>query len=244
MNKRVLKTMIILCWVFLVAYALLKTIPQLANRFVIAVNNERLVKVGAFIDSQVWLQQIVYGLTTLLTYHFYLCACIKRWHLSIKQTIISLVVIIPNQVLTYFYPQIGSVVSFVIMFCLPCVFRADYRTVAIIFATHILGQLAISYIRSQELYLVDLNTITQLVMLLDMYVWLLLYYLYSNLYKEKKFMGTAAPPLWGNMAAQIKKEIANLDKKIAECNNEKKRAKLQEKRAEYEQMLVETSNEK
>lgn len=68
MNKKVLHTMIILCWVFLGIYALLKLIPQMASKFVIVVNNERIVEAGKFIDERVWLQQIIYGLTTLLEY--------------------------------------------------------------------------------------------------------------------------------------------------------------------------------
>lgn len=184
MNKNVLRTMIILCWVFLALYAVLKLVPQLASKFVIVVNNEKIVKVGQFIDERVWLQQMVHFVFALLTYHLYLCACCKVWHLSFKQYIISLAFILPNQVLTFFYPQIGSNIAFVIMFCLPCAFKADYKTVAIIFATHILGQLGISFIRSAELYMMNMNTISQIIMCIDQYVWLLLYYLYSNLYKE------------------------------------------------------------
>lgn len=244
MNKRVLKTMIILCWVFLVAYALLKTIPQLANRFVVAVNNERLVKIGAFIDDREWLAGIVKFVTCCIVYQFYLCACCQRWYLSIKEYAIILCVIIPIYVISLYYPTTGSALSFVAMFSIPYFLKASYRNVVIIFATHTISQMVVSYIRSEPLHMADVNILTQIVTYMDMYVWLLLYYLYSNLYKEKNFMGAGAPPLWGNMAVQIKKEIAHLDKKIAECNDEKKRAKLQEKRAEYEQMLVETSNEK
>lgn len=49
MNKNVLRTMIILCWVFLALYAVLKLVPQLASKFVIVVNNEKIVKVGSLL---------------------------------------------------------------------------------------------------------------------------------------------------------------------------------------------------
>lgn len=84
MNKQVLRTMIILCWVFLALYAILKLVPQLADKFVIVVNNEKIVKAGQFIDEREWLGNIIYFFTTLLTYQFYLCACCHKWFLSIK----------------------------------------------------------------------------------------------------------------------------------------------------------------
>lgn len=244
MNKKVLKTMIILCWVFLAAYAILKLVPQLASKFVIVVNNEKLVAVGKFIDSRVWLQQIVYGLTTLLTYHFYLCACIKKWHLTIKQYIVLVAIIIVTNTIKYYLQDLSFIINVLIMVILPFVLKGDYRTFVIIFTTHTLGQLAISFIRSQELYLVDTNIVAQSIMMLDAYVWLLLYYLYANLYKEKIFMGNAMPPLWGKMTKQINDEIVRIDEKLAVCKDEKKRAKLQEKKAEYEKMLADTSDEK
>lgn len=244
MYKRVLKTVIILCWVFLIAFALLKTIPALSSKFAIVVNNKKLVGIGNFIDERPWLQQIVYCVTTILVYHFYLCACVSKWHLSLKETLFSLAFILPNQVLTYFLPQIGSVIAFIIMFTLPFLLKANYRTVVIIFATHTLGQLVISYIRGEALYQVSMNTVTQMIMLIDMYVWLLLYYLYSNLYKEKNFMGTAAPPIWDKMNKEIKAEIAKIDAKLAGCDDENCIAKLQDRKAEYEKMLADTSNEK
>lgn len=243
MNKKVLKTMIILCWVFLGAFALLKLIPQLASKFAIAINNEKVVGAGIFIDNRVWLQQIIHLCFTLLTYQFYLCACCKVWKLTLKQYGLALLFIIPNQVLTYFFPQVGSSIAFVIMFCLPCLYKADYRTVAIIFATHVLGQLAISFIRSEPLYMANVNTISQILMCIDQYVWLILYYLYSNLYKENKFMGTISPPLWNKMGKEVKQEIAAVDKKLEKCTDEKKRARLEAKREEYVEMLEQDSSE-
>lgn len=130
------------------------------------------------------------------------------------------------------------------MVILPFVLKGDYRTFVIIFTTHIIGQLAISFIRGAEIALVDFNTVSTFICGLDAYIWLLLYYLYSNLYKEKKFMGNFMPPLWGKMGKQIESEIEKLDKQIAECQDEKKRAKLQAKREEFEELRSKTSNEK
>lgn len=244
MNKQVLRTMIILCWVFLALYAILKLVPQLASKFVIVVNNEKIVKAGQFIDSRMWLQQIVYGLTTLLTYHFYLCACVKKWHLSWKQYLALIAIIAVTNTIKYYVSSLCLIINVLIMVVLPFMLKGDYRTFIIIFVTHYLGQLAISFIRGAEISLVDLNTVSTFICCLDAYVWLLLYYLYANLYKEKKFMGNAMPPLWGKMSKEIKEEKARLEEKLAVCKDEKKCKKYEAQIAELDKMLAETSDEK
>lgn len=57
-------------------------------------------------------------------------------------------------------------------------------------------------------------------------------------------MGTAAPPIWDKMNKEIKAEIAKIDAKLAGCDDENCIAKLQDRKAEYEKMLADTSNEK
>lgn len=235
--------MIILCWVFLIAFALLKTIPQLESKFVIIINNENIVNAGEFVDNNVWLQQCIYGITTLLTYHFYLCACIKKWHLSWKQYLALTAIVAISNTIKYFLPSLTLIINVLIMVILPFVLKGDYRTFIIIFVTHYLGQLAIVYIRGAELQLVNFNTISTLICCIDAYVWLLLYYLYANLYKEKKFMGNAMPPLFKKFSREIHNRIDVLDEEIAKCDDEKKRKKYEAEKLELQDMLK-TSDEK
>lgn len=238
MNKKVLRTLIYLCWAFLVAFALLKTVW--AEQFAIAVSSANVVRVGSFIDNHIWLKQFVNIFTTLLTYQFYLCACCHKWHLSWKRYLILVPIIIGLTYLNFYFPMAMVGVNFVFMFVAPIFLKAKYIDVAIVLATHTLGQLAISYIRSAPMFLADMNVISQLICAADMYVWLLLYYLYSNLYKDTIIMGAVAPPLWGKNEKLIKKEIEKIDKKLEVEVDEKKKAKLNEKKAEYENMLSES----
>ena len=238
MNKKVLRTVIYLLWAFLIAFALLKTVW--AEKFAIAVSSPNIIKIGSFIDNHIWLKQIVHCIWTLATYQFYLCACCHKWHLNWKQYLILTPIIIGLTYLNWYFPAVMVGVNFVFMFATPFFLKAKYIDVVIIFAAHTLGQLAISYIRSQPMYLADVNTITQFICCIDAYVWLVIYYLYSNLYKESIIMGSAMPPLWGKegFKKQAEKEIAKLDKKIEVESDEKKKAELIEKRAEYEEMLA------
>lgn len=237
MNKRVLRTLIYLCWAFLVAFALLKTVW--AEQFAIAVSTPNIIKVGQFIDTHIWLKQIVHCITSLFTYQFYLCACCHKWFLNWKQYLILLPITIGITLLNWYFPSQMVAINFVFMFVAPLFLKAKYIDVAIVFATHTLGQFAILYIRSQPMTLADINIITQLICALDCYVWLILYYLYSNLYKETIIMGSVMPPLFGKNEKLIEKEIKKIDDKLAVEQDEKKKAKLTEKRAEYEDMLAE-----
>lgn len=237
MNKKVLRALIYLCLAFLVAFALLKTVW--AEQFAIAVSSANVVRVGSFIDNHIWLKQLISVFTTLLTYQFYLCACCHKWFLNWKQYLIFTPIIIGLTYLNFYFPAQMVGVNFVFMFVAPIFLKAKYIDVAIVLATHTLGQLAILYIRSQPMALADINIITQLICAIDAYVWLLLYYLYSNLYKETIIMGAIMPPLFGKNEKLIEKEIKKIDDKLAVEQDEKKKAKLTEKRAEYEDMLAE-----
>lgn len=236
MNKKVLRTIIYLCWAFLVAFVLLKTVW--ADKFAIAISSPNIINVGNFIDNHVWLRQIVHCITSLLTYQFYLCACCRKWHLSWKQYLIFTPIIIGLTYLTYYFPMVMMNINFVFMFAAPFFLKANYIDVVIIFSAHVIGQVAISLIRSQPINLVDVNIISQLICGIDMYVWLLLYYLYSNLYKESIIkMGSFAPPVWSRKD-EINKEIARTRSILEAETDAVKKVKLQNKINELEAELA------
>lgn len=230
MNKRVLKTTIYLCWAFLIAFAILKI--WFADEFAIAITNQHILSAGEFIDARPWLQQAIAWLTTFITYHFYLCACCMKWRLSLKQYILVAVITALTNTLKYYVndSSVTLIVNITIMVLLPYVFKADYGTFVIILLAHYMGQILITVIRGEALNEMTYNSINIIIMMADAYVWLLLYYLYSNLYKERIIMGNWMPPLWGKMGKQIEAQIKKLDEKIANTTDEKKLKKLNKER--------------
>ena len=230
MNKRVLKTTIYLCWAFLIAFAILKI--WFADEFAIAITNQHILSAGSFIDARPWLQQIIAWLTTFITYHFYLCACCMKWRLSLKQYILVAVITALTNTLKYYVndSNVTLIVNITIMVLLPYMFKADYGTFVIILLAHYMGQILITVIRGEALNEMTYNSINIIIMMADAYVWLLLYYLYSNLYKERIIMGNWMPPLWGKMNKQIEEQIKKLDEKIANTTDEKKLKKLNKER--------------
>ena len=230
MNKRVLKTTIYLCWAFLIAFAILKI--WFADEFAIAITNQHILSAGSFIDARPWLQQAIAWLTTFITYHFYLCACCMKWRLSLKQYILVAVITALTNTLKYYVNDrnVTLIINITIMVLLPYVFKADYGTFVIILLAHYMGQILITVIRGEALNEMTYNSINISIMMADAYVWLLLYYLYSNLYKERIIMGNWMPPLWGKMNKQIEAQIKKLDEKIANTTDEKKLKKLNKER--------------
>lgn len=230
MNKRVLKTTIYLCWAFLIAFAILKI--WFADEFAIAITNQHILSAGSFIDARPWLQQIIAWLTTFITYHFYLCACCMKWRLSLKQYILVAVITALTNTLKYYVndSNVTLIVNITIMVLLPYVFKADYGTFVIILLAHYMGQILITVIRGEALNEMTYNSINIIIMMADAYVWLLLFYLYSNLYKERIIMGNWMPPLWSKMNKQIEAQIKKLDEKIANTTDEKKLKKLNKER--------------
>lgn len=86
--------------------------------------------------------------------------------------------------------------------------------------------------------MVDVNMVSQLICCIDAYVWLVLYYFYSNLYKESIIkMGSLMPPLWGKKET-IEKEIARLEKELAVEKDEVKKVKIQGKIDEFKEELA------
>lgn len=181
MNKKVLKTMIILVAVFLAGLYVVKIF--FPEQFVMVIENDAFVKVGQFIDQREWLKEICDIITSFLTYWLYLCALTKRWYLNWKQILVVLGTIAITHGLYYLDPVLCGGVSVVAMIILPALFKANSKDIAIVFSIHYLAQLLSTLIRSLPLLLTSVNYITILFLMIEAYFWLLLFYFYYN-YKK------------------------------------------------------------
>lgn len=183
MNKKVLKTMIALVGVFLIACYVLKIFfPQ---QFIMVIENDQIVKIGNYIDSNLWAQILVAIVTSFIIYWFFLCASLRKWYLDWKQILVVLVVIGITQGLYEYDPTLSSAFSLVAMLGLPVIFKADLKASIITFCCHYAAQTLSTQIRQLPMLLTNVNSATILLMTVECYFWLLLFYLFYN-YKEKK----------------------------------------------------------
>lgn len=186
MNKKVLKTMIALVVIFLCALYVLKIF--FPEEFVMVIENEQLIKIGEYVDNNLWLHIILACITSFITYWLYLCAVTHKWYLNWKEILMVLSVIAITQTLYSFDETIdlASGISIISMLILPIFSKANLKDVAIVFSIHYMAQLLSTLIRGLPLLLTNVNYATIFLMTIECYFWLLLFYLYFNVKRRDK----------------------------------------------------------
>lgn len=183
MNKKVLNVMIWLTWIILACFLVAKLF--FGEWVAIVVTNAKLVKIGQFMDSHFWLYQGVAFLFTLLTYWIYLCACSRQWHLKAKQIAWILPVLIALQFVKIYYAQIGSQLDVVTMILLPYLLKSDFKSTVFVFTAHSISQIVCLFARNMPALPIMYNSMSMIILMIDQYIWLLLYYFYQNKYKKE-----------------------------------------------------------
>ena len=116
---------------------------------------------------------------------FYLCSCKQVWTLRWYEYTVLSVHTFALAIGYTWNPSVFSIIDICGFIAIPLLMKANWKQVLSIFALHQLGQFLLLFIRSEQLYLVSANYATRFLFVFDAQVWLVLYYLYSNMYKEK-----------------------------------------------------------
>lgn len=182
MYKRIFKVMIALVIVFLVALYVLKIF--FPEQFVMSVENEIIVAIGNYIDSNEWAYYLFGIFTSFLTYWLYLCAVCRKWYLNWWQCLIVLAVIGANIGLTFIDTNLYIALSYSSFVFLPMLFKANLKPIAIVFPIHLFSQALSLSIGNLPIYMTNVNSLTLFVANFECLFWLLLFYIYYNC-KEK-----------------------------------------------------------
>lgn len=182
MNKRVLRAMIAMLWSFLIAFAIIKMF--FAEWFIAAIDNDKIIMIGSLIDESRFLTILADSLIGTLAIHFYLCSCKSVWRLHIFEYICIFLYSLAVSTIQPHFPDLIFYVDGALFVVVPILMGVNWKRVALVFLAHDVGQMLILFIRSQEMYLEGADYVTSLILVFDVYVWLLLYYLYANMYKE------------------------------------------------------------
>ena len=178
--------MIALVVIFLCALYVLKIF--FPEEFVMVIENEQLIKIGEYVDNNLWLHIILACITSFITYWLYLCAVTHKWYLNWKEILMVLGVIAITQTLYSFDETVdlASGISIISMLILPIFSKASLKDVAIVFSIHYMAQLLSTLIRGLPLLLTNVNYATIFLMTIECYFWLLLFYLYFNIKRRDK----------------------------------------------------------
>lgn len=181
-NKKIYITMTILSITFLLTMYILKI--WFPEQFVIIINNEKLIKIGNYIDNNKLLYYICCSATSFLTYFLYCCACCHKLYLKWYEYLFIITTIIIVRVLSLFDLTLSTALQFSSFIFLPAIMKGDLKSCAIVNTVHLLSQAFSLGIRGLPIYLDNTNFMTGLILTFDMYLWLLFMYILFNFKKE------------------------------------------------------------
>lgn len=184
MNRKVVKTLIILTIAYLCAWYILKIFfPEM---FVLQVNNEKLIKIGEFIDNHIVIDKIIGAITSYITYWLYLGAICKIKRLNLVQSIIVIAAYIGSFIIELINIELCTYYNIIVMIVLPAIFDGELKRTAFVFSFHLICQWLSLSIRSLSTQILSFNILTALIMGLESYFWLFLFYLLFNYYDKKE----------------------------------------------------------
>lgn len=190
MNKKVLKTMIILVAVFLVALYVVKIF--FPEQFVMAVSNQNIINIGEFIDNHIALYFIVGIVLGCVFDYLYFSAVCRTFKLKLPLLIIILAYnIIYNSLYTFLpvdikvkYSAMFVVASICYMLAIPILFTKELKPLAVTYSINYIAQTLSLEIRSLGVLLTTANFLTMFLMTTETYLWLVLCAFLFNKKKE------------------------------------------------------------
>lgn len=193
MSKRAIKTAIIISWVILVVCFIIKLFG--GKWFEIATGNSTFIKICAFVDNHLWLQDIIAFCTNLLTVSLLNMAVLRQKYLHIKQFVLVIIVTaiqvafaiigecLNNNIITI----IGFVVSFIPYFICPLILSKKTLRSIIAVLLYLAFQAISVFIKGLAITKVNSDsTLIALIYGIDLYIMLILFYLHANLLEDSK----------------------------------------------------------
>lgn len=228
----VLKRMIILCWILLAVCFVVKIFG--GNFFNIVCQNERFIKACEFVDKNMWLQYIIGCISTLFLQTLYLLAISKHlWFTRKREIIIVVITMLLGTGIRVYNSYIGLIVDVYQYALMPFLIKDDFKMSVkirrIIASTIITFVFQLISLMTKNLSLgfttENYNFIISIIFMVDVYIMVILYYLYVN--NKEKNMGMFVSWLWGKSPKTLEKmkqnrlvKIENLKIEVAEIDKE------------------------
>jgi hypothetical protein len=181
---------LILCGVLLVAFYIAKIFfPQ----FIIGIaETPRLVEIGTAIQSNKWYLHIFNFAIGYIHGYIYCCACCRTYKLSWKGNIIFLSASILLRLVSEFYPTHYTTINYVnfiftpFLICLidKKVNKDTFISTILCFTLDLMFQVLSMLVRNLPALSLNPNVVSYVVLLIDMIIWRMIFYLFFN-YKIK-----------------------------------------------------------
>lgn len=183
---------LVLCGIILVALYLIKI---LFPSFIIGLAEiPSIVSFGEFVDTNLWAYYLVNGLVSIFVAYMLCCIACLKTKLNLYQTLLCFVCTIILFIIQTFAIEIYVEFNYAIMVIVPivCVKMDKNTNIKCLYAlgstlsTFWISQALTIKIRDISVLINYPNTATFLVLMLDTFIWLILFYLYYNYKGEKK----------------------------------------------------------
>lgn len=187
-KKKVLKRLIILCWLILITCFCIKLI--FGNYFAIELENEKILRISNFIDNHLIIKNLIYLILNLFTNIVYLLIVCDKDSFNKKQLIGIVIILVILYIPKIFNNEIISIIGDCVQaFLLPMIFLKPKKWYRIPLAFIIdLGFQYLSII-TKNIGIKDIsndNFIIGIVFMIDYYIMLILCYLYVRQLRVKK----------------------------------------------------------
>ena len=189
MNRKALQTAIIISWVVLAVCFFIKIFG--GNYFEIATNNQTFIKICNFIDSNFVLTIIMSFITYSLSVVLLTLAVLRQLKLKLKQFIIIIITIIIVFIAKVFIQYetnlmwLSFILDLICYFAIPAILsRKPLRALlgVVLYFVFQTISLIVKSIALTTAY--EMNTLIALIYSLDIYIMLILYYLYGSYTKK------------------------------------------------------------
>ena len=183
MNKRIAKTLLILCIAYIIGYYILKYI--FPEQLVLVVTDENIIRLGKFVESNIIIENIFRIITAFITLYLFSCASTGRFRFKWYELIVIMGFSIIDRLCLLFAPELYTHTAISLMLLLPTIFKGKLLYTTISFILHGYLTQFLLQIRGFETIILNYNIISGIVLMIEGFVWLIILALVFNL-KERK----------------------------------------------------------
>ena len=175
-KKNLLKRIITLCWISLIGCLVIKLFG--GDYFKLMCDNESFKNLCNWIDGN-FVKEIIRFIFANMCFYIYTCSIIKR-KMSKKELIIFELSMIIITIAKYITPQIGFIADSITMIIIPLKFsKWNWKSTILGFLLINAFQLISLFIRNLGITILEAPILVELLLQVDYYIMLILYYLYS-----------------------------------------------------------------
>lgn len=183
MMKDKYKVLIISCWSLLLVCFAINLFG--ANLFDIVCENKKFIKLCNYIDNSMFWKISINCVIALILDSLTLLAIMKYKMYSKTLGLIVIPMIILSSIFYWYLPILKTILEIIFMIVIPLIYKVNWKRIGLGMILIILFQQISLFTKNiGGIFLDSNNTLISFIMYIDVFIMLMLYYLYANKEKE------------------------------------------------------------